>query len=78
MARQAQGGGYLGKAVRWYWSTDGAEISGMVNPKNLKKDGTPKKPPKASDSDDAFPIMDLNTPMVNIHYEKYIAGVVAA
>ena len=40
---------------------------------NLKKDGTPKQSPKASDSDDAFPIMDLNTPIVNIHYEKYIA-----
>jgi hypothetical protein len=77
MVRKVVSGGYwkdqyLGKTVRWYWSTDGAPIYRKLDEVALKKDGTPKNDPKVSDSDDAFPIMDLNDGLINIHYEKYI------
>lgn len=51
---------YLGKIVRWYWSTKGEYIS--------TKDGD-----KVAGSDDAYPIMNLKDELININYEKYIA-----
>lgn len=76
MMQKVAGGGYwkeeyLGKVVRWYWSTEGEAILGKST--RVKKDGTPFKAPKVSDSDDAWPIMDLNIALQNIHYDKYIA-----
>lgn len=76
MVKRVQGGGYwkeeyLGNVVRWYWSTEGEFILGKST--RVKKDGTPFKVPKVSDSDDAWPIMDLNAGLKNIHYNKYIA-----
>lgn len=53
-------GEYLGKVVRWYWSTQGEPIT------NAKGD-------KVANTDDAFPMMNLNDSLVNINYEKYIA-----
>lgn len=50
---------YLGKVVRWYWSIEGESIT---NPKNHKVSGT----------DDAYPLMNLQDPISNLHYEKYI------
>lgn len=63
---------YLGKVARWYWSTEGEPIYSKQENTELKKDGTPKTNPKVADSDDAYPIMDLNDELVNINYEKYI------
>lgn len=76
MMQKVAGGGYwqdkyLGKVVRWYWSTEGESILGKST--RVKKDGTPFKAPKVSDSDNAWPIMDLNAGLKNIHYDKYIA-----
>ena len=76
MMQKVTGGGYwkeeyLGKVVRWYWSTEGEAILGKST--RVKKDGTPFKAPKVSDSDDAWPIMDLSVGLQNIHYDKYIA-----
>ena len=65
-------GKYLGKTVRWYWSTEGAPIYRKLDKVELKKDGTPKKDPKVNDSDYAFPIMDLSAGLVNINYDRYI------
>ena len=77
MVRKVVTGGYwrekyLGKIVRWYWSTTGEPIYRRLETTELKKDGTAKNDPKVADSDDAFPIMDLREGLVNIHYEKYI------
>ena len=52
-------GEYLGKVVRWYWSTKGEPIT---NPKG----------DKVAKTDDAFPIMDMEDKIADIHYEKYI------
>jgi len=76
MVQKVAGGGYwkgesLGKVVRWYWSTEGEAIVGRST--RVKKDGSPFKAPKVSDSDDAWPIMDLNEGLKNIYYDKYIA-----
>jgi hypothetical protein len=65
MVRKVKGGGYwkgeyLGKVVRWYWSTTGEPI---LNDKGHK----------VANSEHAFPIMDLNVPLADIHYEKYIS-----
>ena len=57
----------MGKA-----KTEGSPIYRKLESVELKKDGTPKNDPKVSDSDDGFPIMDLNDGLINIHYEKYI------
>lgn len=65
-------GKYLGKTVRWYWSTEGEPIYCKLDKVELKKDGTPKKDPKVNDSDYAFPIMDLSAGLVNINYDRYI------
>lgn len=64
MARKATTGAYwqekyLGKVVRWYWSTKGEAI---LNGKGHK----------LANSEDGFPIMDLNDQMVDINYCKYI------
>ena len=77
MVRKVASGGYwrekyLGKIVRWYWSTDGDPIYSKLEGVELKKDGTPKKDPKVKDSDYAFPIMDLSAGLVNINYDRYI------
>jgi DNA polymerase elongation subunit (family B) len=77
MVRKVVTGGYwrekyLGKIVRWYWSTTGEPIYRRLETMELKKDGTAKTDPKVAGSDDAFPIMDLNDGLVNINYEKYI------
>jgi len=77
MVRKVVSGGYwrgkyLGKIVRWYWSTTGEPIYRRLETTELKKDGTAKNDPKVAGSDDAFPIMDLREGLVNIHYEKYI------
>ena len=77
MVRKVVSGGYwreqyLGKIVRWYWSTTGDPIYRRLETMELKKDGTAKNDPKVADSDDAFPIMDLREGLVNINYEKYI------
>jgi hypothetical protein len=77
MVRKVVSGGYwrgkyLGKIVRWYWSTTGEPIYRRLETTELKKDGTAKTDPKVAGSDDAFPIMDLNDGLVNINYEKYI------
>jgi DNA polymerase elongation subunit (family B) len=53
-------GNYLGKVVRWYWSTKGEHI-------------TNKKGDKVANTDDAYPIMDLSEKIENLHYDKYIA-----
>jgi hypothetical protein len=53
-------GEYLGKVVRWYWSTKGEPIT------NPKED-------KVANTDDAFPIMNMEDKITDIHYEKYIA-----
>lgn len=78
MVKKVKGGGYwkdvyLGKVVRWYWSTEGEPIYRKLEQVELKKDGAPKRDPKVSDSDNAWPIMDLNEGLKNIHYDKYIA-----
>jgi hypothetical protein len=52
-------GEYLGKVVRWYWSTKGEPIT---NPKG----------DKVANTDDAFPIMNMEDKITDIHYEKYI------
>ena len=52
-------GEYLGKVVRWYWSLDGEPIR---NPKGHK----------VSKTDHAYPIMNLDSEIKNLHYEKYI------
>jgi DNA polymerase elongation subunit (family B) len=52
-------GNYLGKVVRWYWSLEGEPI---VNPKGHK----------VAKTEHAYPIMNLNNSLKNIHYEKYI------
>ena len=52
-------GEYLGKIVRWYWSTKGEPIT---NPKGDKVAGT----------DDAFPIMDMGDGIKDLHYDRYI------
>ena len=66
-------GKYLGKTVRWYWSTEGEPIYRKLDKVELKKDGTPKKDPKVNDSDYAFPIMDLSVGLLNINYDRYIS-----
>jgi hypothetical protein len=53
-------GNYLGKVVRWYWSTKGEHI-------------TNKKGDKVANTDDAYPIMDLKDNIVDLHYDKYIS-----
>jgi hypothetical protein len=53
-------GEYLGKVVRWYWSTKGEPIA------NSKGD-------KVANTDDAFPIMNMEDKIADIHYDKYIA-----
>ena len=53
-------GEYLGKVVRCYWSTKGEPIT---NPKG----------DKVANTDDAFPIMNMEDKIADIHYEKYIA-----
>ncbi len=53
-------GNYLGKVVRWYWSTKGEHI-------------TNKKGDKVANTDDAYPIMNLNDKIEDLHYDKYIA-----
>jgi hypothetical protein len=63
---------YLGKVVRWYWSTNGNSIYRKLNKTEYKKDGTLKIDPKIAESDDAYPIMDLNVGLSNIYYDKYI------
>lgn len=78
MVRKVKGGGYwqekyLGKIVRWYWSTNGTPIYRKLETVELKKDGTQKVNPKVADSDDAYPLMNLNDELININYEKYIA-----
>lgn len=78
MVRKVKGGGYwqdnyLGKIVRWYWSTKGAPIYRKLEKIELKKDGTQKVNPKVADTDDAYPIMNLKDELININYEKYIA-----
>jgi hypothetical protein len=64
MVRKCANGGYwkgefLGKVVRWYWSTKGEPI------KNPKGD-------KVANTDDAFPIMNMYDEIKDLHYEKYI------
>ena len=78
MVRKVKGGGYwkekyLGKIVRWYWSTKGAPIYRRLEKIEFKKDGTQKVNPKVADTDDAYPIMNLKDELININYEKYIA-----
>jgi hypothetical protein len=53
-------GEYLGKVVRWYWSTKGEPIT---NPKG----------DKVANTDDAFPIMNMEDKISDIHYDKYIS-----
>jgi DNA polymerase elongation subunit (family B) len=65
MVRKCTKGGYwkgehLGKVVRWYWSTQGEPIT---NPKG----------DKVANTDDAFPIMNMEDKIADIHYDKYIA-----
>ncbi len=65
MVRKVAKGGYwkenyLGKVVRWYWSTKGEPI---INPKG----------DRVANTDDAFPIMNMEDKVTDIHYEKYIA-----
>jgi hypothetical protein len=50
---------YLGHTVRWYWSTNGESI-------------TNSKGHKIAETDDAYPLMDLNEPIKDLFYEKYI------
>lgn len=50
---------YLGKVVRWYWSTKGEEI---INNKGHK----------VANTDGAQPLMNLNEPLVDIDIDKYI------
>lgn len=52
-------GEYLGKVVRWYWSTQGEPIT---NPNG----------DKVANTDDAFPIMNMEDKLVDIFYEKYL------
>ena len=52
-------GNYLGHTVRWYWSTKGEPII------NVKGD-------KVAETNDAYPLMDLDEPIKDLHYEKYI------
>lgn len=52
-------GEYLGKVTRWYWSLNGEPITNLAGH-------------KVSNSDYAFPIMDLNDGLVDINYDKYI------
>lgn len=52
-------GKYLGKVVRWYWSTKGEPIT---NPKGHK----------VAETDDAYPIMNLKDGVKDIYLEKYI------
>jgi hypothetical protein len=77
MVRKAKNGGYwkdkyLGKIVRWYWSTSGEAIYRKLEKPELKKDGTPKKNPIVAESEHAWPIMNLSDGLKDIHYEKYI------
>lgn len=64
--RTVKGGGvwrdeYLGKVVRWYWSTDGEQIS-------YKSNGN-----KVATSDGAKPLMELVTTMPeDIDYQRYV------
>lgn len=53
-------GEYLGKVVRWYWSTKGEHI-------------TNKKGDKVANTDDAYPIMDLKSKITDLNYDKYIS-----
>ena len=53
-------GEYLGKVVRWYWSTNGEAIT---NPKG----------DKVANTNDAYPMMNLEDKLSNINYEKYIS-----
>lgn len=78
MVRKVKGGGYwkekyLGKIVRWYWSTNGTPIYRKLEKIEFKKDGTQRVNPKVADTDDAYPIMNLKDELININYEKYIA-----
>lgn len=66
-------GQYLGKVVRWYWVTNGEPIYRQSEEVELKKDGTPKKDVKVSNSDGACPLMDLSVPMQNLDTSRYIA-----
>jgi hypothetical protein len=52
-------GRYLGYTVRWYWSTIGESI-------------TNSKGHKIAETNDAYPLMDLTEPIINLHYEKYV------
>ena len=52
-------GEYLGKTVRWYWSTKGEAI-------------TNDKGHKIAETDDAYPIMNLMDSIKDLYYEKYI------
>jgi hypothetical protein len=53
-------GAYLGHVVRWYWSTKGEPI---FNPKGNK----------VANTDEAFPLMDLDVEIKDLHYAKYIS-----
>jgi hypothetical protein len=52
-------GKYLGHTVRWYWSTKGEPITNI-------------KGHKIAETNDAFPLMNLDEPIKDLHYEKYI------
>lgn len=52
-------GKYLGHTVRWYWSVHGEAI-------------TNSKGHKIAETDDAYPIMDFENRIKDLHYEKYI------
>ncbi len=52
-------GNYLGYTVRWYWSIAGESI-------------TNSKGHKIAETTDAYPLMDLREPIVDLHYEKYV------
>lgn len=52
-------GNYLGYTVRWYWSIAGESI-------------TNSKGHKIAETNDAYPLMDLREPIVDLHYEKYV------
>lgn len=77
MAKKVTTGGYwddkyLGKVVRWYWSTKGKPIYRKLEKIEYKKDGSPRNDHKVACSDNAYPIMDLNVGLTDIHYDKYI------
>ncbi len=52
-------GAYLGHTVRWYWATNGESI-------------TNSKGHKIAETADAYPLMNLNESIKNLHYDKYI------